>query len=178
MSESVTWIEVTDTAVKIGLSGIIVAISGYFLTKRNQKHDFNKEYFRRRQDVVESVSASFASIHAFFFKVCIDYMTLVELLHAGLEATESDREKFYNYIREIGEKLHEMHILEGKLLVAGANEATQILQQYRLHATEVNGMIKLQLPAMKKSEVEAITNELFGRKDRFYKELAEAFKTI
>jgi hypothetical protein len=178
MLEGVTWIEVTDTAVKIGLSGIIVAVSGYFLTKRNQRHDFDKEYFRRRQDVIEGVSASFASIHAFFFKVCIDYGGLVEILHAGLRASDPDREKFYGYVREIGEKLHEMHILEGKLLIAGANEATRALQQYRLQATEVNDMIKLQLPAIKKNEVEAITTELFRRKDGFYKELAEAFKTI
>jgi len=178
MSEAVTWIDVTDTAVKIGLSGIIVAISGYFLAQRNQRHDFDKEYFRRRQDVIEGVAAKFASIHAFFFKVCIDYMALVELLHAGFPASDSDREKFYSYGREIGEKLHEMHILEGKLLVAGANEATRVLQQYRLQATEVNDMIKLQLPAIKKNEVETITNKLFRRKDTFYKELAEAFKTI
>ena len=63
MSENITWIEVADTAIKIGLSGIIAAISGYVFAKRNQKHDFDKEYFHRRQDVVEKVSGDFALIN-------------------------------------------------------------------------------------------------------------------
>lgn len=173
-----TWIEIADTAVKIGLSGIIVAISGYVLTRKNQKHDFDKEFFRRRQDVIERVSASFENIHAFFFNVCIEYSSLVEVLRSGVPVSDVERNKWYQHIREIGVRLHEIHVLEGKLQVVGASAATNALQQYRLQATEVNDMIKLIQPTMDKSGVESITNELFRRKDLFYQELARAFKKI
>src|ERR1035437_8782546 len=173
MAESMTWIEVTDTAVKIGLSGIIVAISGYALAKKNHKHEFDKEYFRRRQDVIERVSAGFENIHAFFFKLCIDYTSLVEVLLAGVPASDLERNKWHQYIQEIGEKLHEIHVLEGKLQVAGASEATQALQQYRLQATEVNDMIKLSQPTMNSHDIESVTSELFRRKDLFYGALAK-----
>jgi hypothetical protein len=189
MPENTTWVEVADTSVKIGLSGIIAALSGYFLAKnsyrnqielakKNQALELDKEYFRRRQDVIEKVSASFEEIHAFFFKVCIDYQSFVQILHAGLTASESDRGKYQEYIQEIGKKFHQIHLLEGKLSVAGADKVTLALQQYRLQGVEVNDMIKLVQPTKTKSDVELITNELFKRKDKFYVELAEAFKKI
>ena len=136
----------------------------------------DSDYWQRRRDTVQQALASFEPIHAFFFKVCIDYMSLVEVLRAGLSATADDRDRYYQFIKNIGVKLHEMHIIEGRLHVAGASKAVGALQQYRLQATEVNCMLRLQQPTMSKSDVEAIANELFRRKDRFYEELANTIK--
>jgi len=77
------------------------------------------DYLRRRRDAIERVHASFEPIHAFFFAVCIDYGSLVEILHAGLPATDSTRTKYHAYVTEIGAKLREMHVLEGRLAVIG-----------------------------------------------------------
>ena len=119
--------------------------------------------------------SAFESIHAFFFKICVDYSSLVEVLHIGLSATTADRDRYYGYISEIGQRLHEMHILEGRLSVAGAEQAVQSMQQYRLQATEVNNMLQLQRPKKRKNDV-TVTEELFRRKDRLYVELAKALK--
>lgn len=177
MPNNITWIEVADTAVKIGLSGTIAAIGGYVLARRTQKHDFDKDYFRRRQDVIEKVSDGFASIHAFFFRVCVDYMNQVEIFQI-MAPTDQDLKKYSKFIHEIGENLHELHVLEGKLFVVGAADAVRSLQEYRLEATNVNNMLKLNKPTMNKSDVEAVTEELFTKKDRFYAELAKAFRAI
>ena len=136
----------------------------------------NGDYWQRRRDTVQQALASFESIHALFFKICIDYMSLVEVLRAGLSATADARERYYQFIKEIGVKLHEIHIIEGRLRVAGAEKAVTALQQYRLQATEVNCMLRLQHPKVTKHDVEAMANELFRRKDRFYEELAIALK--
>jgi hypothetical protein len=136
----------------------------------------DNDYWRGRRDTVEQALVSFEPIHAFFFKVCIDYMSLVEVLRAGLSASADDRDRYYQFIRDIGVKLHEMHIIEGRLHVAGANKAVGALQQYRLQATEVNGMLQLQHPKLTKRDVEAIAQELFRRKDRLYEEMASALK--
>jgi hypothetical protein len=136
------------------------------------------DYWQRRRDTVEQALASFESIHALFFKICIDYMSVVEVLWAGLPATADVRERYYQFIKEIGVKLHEMHIIEGRLRVAGAGKAVTALQQYRLQATEVNCMLRLQQPKMKRQDVEAAAEELFRRKDRFYEELANALKSV
>ena len=144
--------------------------------KNGEPPDELADYLRRRRDIIEQVLSAFEPIHQFFFKVCIDYISLVEVLHAGLPASQSQRDKYYEYIKKIGEGLHEMHVLEGRLRVAGAERAVLSMQQYRLQATEVNDMIRLQQPKLNKIGVEVITDELLCRKDRLYKELAEALK--
>ncbi len=134
------------------------------------------DYVRRRRDAIEQAFAAFEVIHTYFFKVCIDYLSLVDVLQAGLVATDDVRTRYYDYIQEIGQKLHEMHILEGRLNVAGIEPAARLMQQYRLQATEVNDMLRLQQPTMLKSQVNEVTEELFRRKDLLYEELANALR--
>ena len=135
------------------------------------------DYLPRHRDIIQQVFSDFEAIHAFFFKVYIDYLSLVDALNAGLRASDSDKARYCDYIRTIGQKLHEVHILEGRLAVVGASGAVRLMQQYRLQATEVNDILRLQLPCKKKAEVEAVANELFTRKDRLYEELARAFRS-
>jgi hypothetical protein len=175
---AVTWIEVVDTAVKIGLSGIIAAAAGYVLAKRGQKHELDSEYFRRRQDVIERVSAEFSAVHMVFFNICIGYSSLIDYIHTGLSVDSDTRDLYGRHIRDIGENLRKMHVLEGQLLVAGALEATDALRRYRLHATDVNDMLRLEHPTKTKEEVHAATEELCRRRDDFFYALSKAFKAI
>lgn len=175
---ALTWIDVVDTAVKIGLSGVIAAAGGYMLAKRNQKHEFNKEYFRRRQDVIERVSKEFSEIHMVFFNICIGYSSLIDYIHTGLPIADSTRDLYGKHIRDIGANLRQMHVLEGQLLVAGAEEATNAMRRYRLHATDINDMLQLEHPTKTKGEVHAATEELGQRRDAFYHTLSKAFRAI
>jgi hypothetical protein len=175
---ALTWIDVVDTAVKIGLSGIIVAIGGYMLAKRSQRHEFDKEYFRRRQDVIERVSAEFSAVHMAFFNICIDYTSLIDYINTGLPVADATRDRYYKYVREIGDNLRQMHVLEGQLLVAGAEDAINSMRQYRLHATDINDMLKLEEPTRTKEEVQAATEELGRRRDAFFHALSKAFKAM
>jgi hypothetical protein len=116
---ALTWIDVADTAVKIGLGAAIAAVASYILAKRTQKHELDREYFRRRQDVIERVSAEFSTIHMAFFNICIDYSSLIDYIHTGLAVGDDTRKRYYQHIRDIGDHLRQMHVLEGQLLVAG-----------------------------------------------------------
>ena len=142
----------------------------------DSRQSSNAEYARRRSDMIERALADFEPIHAFFFKVCIDYMSLVQTLRTGFPATTADWNRYSGFITEIGVRLHEMHLIEGRLRVAGANKAVTALQQYRLQATDVNDMLSLLRPKLTQMEVRAVADELFRRKDRFYEELAEALQ--
>jgi hypothetical protein len=178
MADAATWTQVADTAVKIGLSGLIAVIGGYMLSKRGQKHEFDRDYLKARQDVIRDVSTRFARIHRLFFDISIKYQSLVDYVSSGLPVSQETQDEYYKYIRDIGEALHEMHILEADLLLVGTEKATALLTNYRLQATEVNDMLRLEKPTKSKEEVQAITQELFNRRERFYHALSNAFKRI
>jgi hypothetical protein len=71
-----------------------------------------------------------------------------------------------------------MHVLEGHLLVAGADDAMAALREYRLHATDINDMLRLEHPTKTKEEVYAATEELGRRRDLFFHALSKAFQSI
>jgi hypothetical protein len=138
--------------------------------------DGSDDYVRRRRDIIQQVFSAFEPIHAFFFKVCLDYLNLAELLRAEIPPTQEDRKRYHSYIEEIGRMLHQMHLLEGRLQIAGAGRAVAAMQQYRLQATEVNDMLRLHTPKSTKAQIKEITDELFQRKDRLYTEIAVALQ--
>jgi hypothetical protein len=175
---AVTWIEVADTAVKIGLSGVIAAIAGYMLAKRSQKHEFDKEYFRRRQEVIDRVATEFSAIHMSFFNICIGYSSLIDYIQTGERVSDDTRTLYGQHIQNIGDNLRRMHILEGQLLVAGLESATASLRGYRVHAADINDMLRLEQPTKTRAEVKEATEELGRRRDVFFNALSKAFQSI
>lgn len=173
---TLTWVDVVDTAVKIGLSAAIGAIGAYFLAKRTQQHDFKREYFRRRQDVIERVSAEFAAIHMFFFNVTVDYSSLRDALVPGSRILDSTRDHYYQVIRDIGDKLRQMHVLEGQLLVADIPEGTDALRRYRACATDVNDILQLEHPTHSREQIAEVLQRLAALRDEFFSALAAAFR--
>jgi hypothetical protein len=60
----ITWVNVVDTAVKIGLGSLITAISGYLILGKNQSHDDqkeNKNQFFKLQEEKKSKYVAFLS---------------------------------------------------------------------------------------------------------------------
>src|SRR3979490_436120 len=108
---ALTWLEIVDTSVKIGLSGIIAAVAGYVLAKRSQEHELDKEYFRRRQGVIERVSAEFSAAHMVFFNICIGYSSLIDYIRTGRPVADETQKLYGKHIRDIGDNLRNMHSL-------------------------------------------------------------------
>ena len=170
-----TWIEVADTAVKIGLSAMVGGIGAYALARRNERHDFAKEFFRRRQDVIERVAKRFDRIHIAFLDVCVDYCDALDII-PSLPLGREMQDRLDKHLHDIGENLREMHVLEGQLIVAGAEEATAALRQYRSHAADVNGMIQLNRPTHTKDQIDAAIKRFAQLRDDFYRAMAKPYK--
>ena len=68
-----TVIEVADTAIKIGLGGIIGFVSTYAVTKLNHSHDSNKDKSKRHFDTLEQVASRIEE----FSHVALKYWALV-----------------------------------------------------------------------------------------------------
>jgi hypothetical protein len=50
------WIEIADTATKIGLGAAISGISAYLIAGQTHKNDINKEAFKKRTGLIENVA--------------------------------------------------------------------------------------------------------------------------
>lgn len=113
-----------------------------------------------------------------FFNICIGYSSLIDYIQTGERVSDDTQTLYGRHIRDIGENLRRMHILEGQLLVAGLEAATASLRRYRLHATDINDMLRLERPTKTRAEVNEATEELGRRRDLFFNALSQAFKSI
>ena len=172
------WIDIVDTALKIGLGAAISGIATYQVTKRNHSHEFEKEYFKRRQNALESISESFELIHKFLLEVSTDNISYIKGYVAGISPTSQTTSLFLSHTQELGVKLKEMHIMEGKLLLNGLPEATNCLREYRLLAVEVNNALSLQKPTRTETEMHDISERLCTNKDALYSLITKPYQKI
>jgi len=93
-----TWIEVLDSAVKIGLGAIISAAAGFLMLFRNQKHELTKdEALHQRQ-----VAAGKKSLY-------VDFLTTSHVLVQKYRDSQcrADGEDYFSYLK----LYHELEII-------------------------------------------------------------------
>jgi hypothetical protein len=178
MSNTTNWVEVADTAVKIGLSGTIAAIGGYVLAKRNQRSDIEKEYLRRRQDMIQNVSAQFASLHETIVTVCTNYFVIVSGEIQGSAVPPGILERYQKFFDDIGLAIGRLHRLEADLLLVGATNATHRLRSYREQVANLNDAIDNSRFSKTAEHIHAIMQALHDAREFFYGALHEAFKKV
>ena len=59
----ITWIEIVDTAVRIGLGALISGVLAYLVEKQEHKREVAKELIMRRRDAREQVAAELEATH-------------------------------------------------------------------------------------------------------------------
>ena len=73
-----SWLNIIDTAIKIGLGSLITAVSGYLVLKRNQSHEETKEtrnyYYKQQEEkkktYVEFLSQSQSMVQSYLLTSC------------------------------------------------------------------------------------------------------------
>ncbi|MEN4892556.1 hypothetical protein [Erwinia billingiae] len=54
------WVEVADSAVKIGLTGLITSVASYFFLRKNQSHEVDKEIRALKQAKAEESKSNYS----------------------------------------------------------------------------------------------------------------------
>jgi hypothetical protein len=129
-----TWIEVTDTAVKIGLGALIAAVSAALGARSARKHDLYRDVLKRRQDLLIEITNEFEVVHS----------NLVEFAgsfgRADNPASQPElRDAALKKISELGPKLDKslvtLQMADGKLLLIGLPAGAGALADYRTELT-------------------------------------------
>jgi len=91
---SITWVEVADTAIKIGFGAIVAAISGYVVLLKGQSHELEKDRRSRYYSLQEEKKAKY-----------VVFLTQSQLLiqtHINKNA-DLESEAYLNYLRSFNE---------------------------------------------------------------------------
>ncbi len=124
-----TFLEVLDDAVKIGLGGL----TGWLIAKGTRSHEFEKERRRRKQDCLERVVEDLDEQQSAFGDWCVNCLTYRKITEQKEKnpAMEQQSLKLVNHSNENSElartKLIRSH---SKLIVFGFHECAAALLAY------------------------------------------------
>lgn len=124
-----TWIEVADSAVKIGLGALIGGAASYLSTRMTHDRGARAEYAKRRRDLLEKV----LEMMNHFEKKYRHQKALFDSLSQALapdERTEMQAE-FNKMDQELRVEFEGFADASGILLMLGASEAELLLDEYR-----------------------------------------------
>jgi hypothetical protein len=170
-----TYLEVIDSAIKIGLGGLITLIGTIFVTKTNHKHDNDKENAKRYYDALELVGSNIEEItHVTlrYWAIVIEWvrndklgLSLSEKRQAELERTKSD----------LFDQFKNLTVAESKLLLLDLTEQSKLLREYGEFITELRRKYYDGKENITEDDMKKVRLDLLQKRERLFKSLSVAY---
>lgn len=165
-----TWIDVTDSAVKIGLGALIAGWFSFVISRMSQR----AEYTKRRRDQIEKVTGMMND----FDKIYRHQKALFDTLFSP--AGPVVNEEYSAEFRVLDEKLRvafeKFADASGILLLLGETAAVSALDDYDSAAHEWYDPEFSEMVALPPARLEEIRDAIDDKRTRLMRKLAVAYK--
>ncbi len=135
-----TWPEVTDTAVKIGLPTTLTALTAIFLAKFSHSHDLEKERRKRKQDFLEKLGSDFDA-----YDSALDAMRSDDQVARRLPDSLEAQRSLLNTYRAVDQAERGLSHLQSRLLMSGFPACYARLQEYEMATTLLKAAVSKQV---------------------------------
>lgn len=174
---TITTIEVIDTAVKIGLGGLITIIGTIAIAKLNHKHDFNKERARRHFDALERVGEYVEEVTHIALRYWALIMEWARNNKQGLGLAENRKEELKKTKLELFDSFKNLTVAEAKLLLLGMNGTSILLRDYGDFLKSMRRKYYDGKMSLTESEMEKVREELLDKRQALFKSLSVSYKS-
>jgi len=125
-----SWIEVVDSAVKIGLGALIAAIASLILSKSQHKRELRKEGVQREFELLKEIASQIER----FTQASLKYWALTGDWHRykidGKKMSEAKTAELNKSQEDLFDTFHSLTSAEATLLLLGLNDAQLALRNY------------------------------------------------
>lgn len=173
-----TYLDVIDTAVKVGLGALISGLSSYWMAKSKSQDDFRHEKIKRHHELLEDAAEQIEK----FSHVLLRYWALmIEFVRTRQQNQEWAAEKLEELQKtkaELFGAYSELTSAESKFLLLGCREAQQSLRNYgdlakrfRRYAWEGNS-------ALTEAELDDYRHQLLESREILFTEVSSLYKSL
>ena len=120
-----TWVDVVDSAVKIGLSAAIGAVAAVAVTLLNRKHTREAEFSKRKRDLIERASIEIQAICSELLAVYVELTLELERIE---EKDDHDRAMLENF-KKRSAMVPRTYTVRAMLHLVACTQAEDILYQ-------------------------------------------------
>ncbi|MFM4819589.1 hypothetical protein ACEUDB_02820 [Aeromonas hydrophila] len=173
----VTALEVIDTAVKIGLGGVITVAGTLVITKLNHKHGNGKERAKRYFDALESVGENVEDItHTalrYYWALVIEW---VRNNKQGMALTERRQEELDKTKLDLFDHFKSLTVAESKLLLLGLDKPSLLLREYGDFLKEMRRKHYDGKSSLTEEQMETARKELLTKRQALFSALSDSYK--
>ena len=172
-----TYLEVIDTAVKVGLGALISGVSTYWMAKSKNRDDLTRERLFRHQGLLEKSAEQIEN----FSHVSMRYLALivewVRNRDQKLDLAPHRNEELTKTKAELFDAFSDLTSAESKLLLLGHGDAQKLLRDYgdlarrmRRHAYDGNKSIT-------EAQMEDYRSQLLEAREKLFNELSRIYRS-
>lgn len=168
-----TWLEIIDSAVKIGLGAVIAGASTWLLARGQYTHDLRKykvsREFELLKDVAEKVER-FTHSALKYWAICGDWH---RARRANPDAPKS--ESLLSTQKELFSRFNELTSAEAFLLLLGQKDAQAQLRAYGEHVMVYRRNVSRSSTPMSDVEIEEYRVYILRARESFFNRLSEMY---
>ena len=176
------WVDIADTAVKIGLGALITGVFTYLGIKFSHKSERNKFMLEHKTKLLEQVADNVEE----YFKSWSNYndalggATLLRKRYGKEDEKFTEKQKRFinNRDKELTESLAKRESAISKLRLMGANKASEALESTRFLAQDIRNRIVFMNEIPKFDEVSEYCEDVKDIKKEVHKALADFYATF
>lgn len=172
-----TYLEVIDTAVKVGLGAAISGISAYWMTKSKSKDDLQRERMIRHHGLLEKSAEQIEAFSHIFFRYWALIVEFVRIREKGKAPTNEKLEELTRCKAELFDAFSDLTSAESKLLLLGHKDAQQLLRdfgdltkQVRRHAWDGN-------KSLTEPQMDEYREKVLEYREKLFNELSSSYRS-
>lgn len=173
-----TWIEIADTAIKVGLGAALSGFSAFLINRHNHLKNLEKENCSRNKEVLESVTLNIEEMTHALLKY---WSFILDWARNNEKEVSSSKEKIDSIIEFRGDVFHLFKGLtnsEGRLLLIGCVEQQVKLREYGMLITEFYRYASRNNQDMKSSELEEWRCKILQARENLYASLNKSYSAV
>jgi len=173
-----TWIEIADTAIKIGLGAALSGISAFLINRQSHNKDIEKENHSRNKETLESLTLNIEELTHALLKYWSYILDWAKNNEKGVEVSKEKTELITEFRREVFNLFKGLTNCEGRLLLIGCVEQQKKLREYGTLISEFYRYASRNNEEIKISELEAWRTKILEAREQLYSSLNKSYRAV
>lgn len=173
-----TWIEIVDTAVKIGLGAVVTGVATLVNNKLSHANTTEKDSLQRSVTALENVTLSIEEMTHTLLKHWSFVMDVARNNEKGVEASEERVKHIAGLRSEVYHLFKGLTNSEGRLLLIGCVDQQKKLREYGSMISEYHRYTSPNNAQTSSAELESWRVKLLEAREQLYTALNRAYRGV
>jgi len=173
-----TWIEIADTAIKIGLGAAISGVSAFLINRQTHKKTLEKENYSRNKETLESVTLSIEELTHALLKYWSYILEWAKNNEKGVQASKEKTDSIIELRGDVFNLFKGLTNSEGRLFLIGCVEQQKKLREYGTLISEFYHYASRNNEKMQSSELNAWRTKILEAREQLYSSLNKSYRAV